>query len=84
MFTGPCIGAFNRFTEMGNPQKMNGMDLPDKLKNPQIEGFGISDNKTFSQATEYAKGAIIGSAFIKHLSKNGTENIKSFVDTILK
>jgi tryptophan synthase alpha chain len=54
------------------------------LKNPQIVGFGISDNKTFSQATEYAKGAIIGSAFIKHLSKNGTDNIDSFVDTILK
>ncbi|AUC80706.1 tryptophan synthase subunit alpha [Lacinutrix sp. Bg11-31] len=55
-----------------------------KLKNPQIVGFGISDNKTFSQATEYAKGAIIGSAFIKHLSKNGTDKIDSFVDTILK
>lgn len=55
-----------------------------KLKNPQIVGFGISDNKTFSQATEYAKGAIIGSAFIKHLSKNGKDNIDSFVDTILK
>src|SRR5690606_5227506 len=33
------------------------------LKNPQIIGFGISDSKTFKQATQYAKGAIIGSAF---------------------
>ncbi|HCY80320.1 MAG TPA: tryptophan synthase subunit alpha, partial [Xanthomarina gelatinilytica] len=35
-----------------------------KLKNPQIVGFGISDNKTFLQASQDAKGAIIGSAFI--------------------
>ncbi|WP_034060017.1 tryptophan synthase subunit alpha [Lacinutrix jangbogonensis] len=53
------------------------------LKNPQIVGFGILDNETFSQATQYAKGAIIGSAFIKHLSKNGTKKIKAFVDNIL-
>ena len=55
-----------------------------KLKNPQIVGFGISDNETFTQATEHTKGAIIGSAFIKYLTKHGTEKIKSFVDTILK
>ncbi|WP_397363466.1 tryptophan synthase subunit alpha [Olleya sp. R77988] len=53
------------------------------LKNPQIVGFGISDNKTFTQATTYAKGAIIGSAFIKHLSKNGVNKIDSFVNNIL-
>ncbi|ALJ06353.1 tryptophan synthase subunit alpha [Pseudalgibacter alginicilyticus] len=49
------------------------------LKNPQIIGFGISDNKTFTQATTYAKGAIIGSAFIKHLATKGRNNIKEFV-----
>ncbi|AUC77584.1 tryptophan synthase subunit alpha [Olleya sp. Bg11-27] len=54
-----------------------------KLNNPQIIGFGISDNKTFTQATQYAKGAIIGSAFIKHLTNNGNTNIKAFTDTIL-
>lgn len=53
------------------------------LKNPQIIGFGISDNKTFTQATEYAKGAIIGSAFIKHLNTNGTRSIQSFLQSIL-
>ena len=53
------------------------------LKNPQIVGFGISNNETFTQATQYAKGAIIGSAFIKHLTKNGTKTIKCFVDNIL-
>ena len=35
------------------------------LKNPQIVGFGISNKDTFNQATKFAKGAIIGSAFIK-------------------
>jgi len=55
-----------------------------KLKNQQIVGFGISDNTTFTQATTYAKGAIIGSAFIKHLTKHGNTNIDSFTDSILK
>ena len=55
-----------------------------KLKNPQIVGFGISDNTTFTQATTYAKGAIIGSAFIKHLTKHGNTNIDSFTYSILK
>ncbi len=50
-----------------------------KLKNPQIIGFGISNNETFTQATQYAKGAIIGSAFIKHLTKSGVDNINEFV-----
>jgi len=38
------------------------------LKNPQIVGFGISNNETFTQATKYAKGAIIGSTFVKHVT----------------
>ena len=55
-----------------------------KLNNPQIVGFGISNNETFAQATHYAKGAIIGSAFIKHLTNNGVDKIDSFVKQILK
>jgi len=54
------------------------------LKNPQIVGFGISNYKTFTQATEYAKGAIIGSAFIKHLSEKGISTITSFIRKIRK
>ena len=54
-----------------------------KLNNPQIVGFGISNNETFSQATKYAKGAIIGSAFVKHVTNNGIDSIDSFVNTIL-
>lgn len=53
-----------------------------KLKNPQIVGFGISNNETFTQATQYAKGAIIGSAFIKHITNNGTNSIDSFITSI--
>ncbi|MBT8266068.1 MAG: tryptophan synthase subunit alpha [Bacteroidia bacterium] len=53
------------------------------LRNPQIVGFGISDHTTFTQATTHAKGAIIGSAFIKHLSKNGVSKISEFVKSIL-
>lgn len=52
------------------------------LKNPQIVGFGISNAETFQQATEKAKGAIIGSAFIKHLTQEGIENIGEFVKGI--
>lgn len=54
-----------------------------KLKNPQIIGFGISNHETFSQATEYANGAIIGSAFIKHLANNDLKTIPIFINSIL-
>ena len=55
-----------------------------QLDNPQIVGFGIKDKETFNQATQYAKGAIIGSAFIKHLTEHKAGAIESFVSTILK
>jgi len=51
------------------------------LKNPLVIGFGISDNKSFVKACEYANGAIIGSAFIKELSQ-GTSTIEKFIKTI--
>ena len=54
-----------------------------KLKNPLVIGFGISDNKTFSKACEYANGAIIGSAFVKSLEKGNSEpSIGKFVTEI--
>ena len=52
------------------------------LKNPQIVGFGIKDSETFQAATKHAEGAIIGSAFIKHLTENGSESISDFVTAI--
>ncbi|HKJ47877.1 MAG TPA: tryptophan synthase subunit alpha, partial [Christiangramia sp.] len=59
-------------------KRINDLDL----KNPQIVGFGIKDKETFDQATQFAKGAIIGSAFIKHLNENGTESIQDFVQKV--
>lgn len=53
-----------------------------QLKNPQIVGFGINNSKIFQQATKYAKGAIIGSAFIKVLSDEGKAGISSFIKSI--
>ena len=53
-----------------------------KLKTPQIVGFGISNKETFAQATAFAKGAIIGSAFVKNLTENGIQGIDSFVGSL--
>ncbi len=53
------------------------------LKNPLVIGFGISNAKTFSQATDYAKGAIIGTAFVKLLGEeNYLSKIQGFVADI--
>ncbi|MGB3142975.1 MAG: tryptophan synthase subunit alpha [Maribacter sp.] len=52
------------------------------LKNPQIVGFGIKDSETFQQATKSAKGAIIGSAFIKDLTAHGIGEISNFIKKI--
>ncbi|MEL1248777.1 tryptophan synthase subunit alpha [Flavobacterium helocola] len=54
------------------------------LKNPQIVGFGIKDEETFQQATEYQKGAIIGSAFINFLKENPIEKTYSFTNYLIK
>ena len=76
--TGAKSGFGNTQTEYF--ERINEMNL----NNPQVVGFGISNNETFTQATTYAKGAIIGSAFIKHLTHNGITSIRSFVNSILK
>ncbi|OAD91549.1 tryptophan synthase subunit alpha [Aequorivita soesokkakensis] len=54
------------------------------LTNPQIVGFGINNSETFQLVTKYAKGAIIGSAFIKMLSEKGIAGISAFVGSIRK
>ncbi len=59
-------------------QRVAGM----KLQSPQLVGFGISNAETFQAATEHAKGAIIGSAFIKHLGDHGVEQIETFISRI--
>lgn len=53
-----------------------------QLKNPQIVGFGIKDEETFNAATQTAKGAIIGSAFIKALTNDGIAGISKFIGSI--
>ncbi len=53
-----------------------------ELKNPQVIGFGIKDKETFFQATEFQKGAIIGSAFVKFLGNNPVYEIENFVKEI--
>lgn len=54
------------------------------LRNPRLIGFGINDHETFDMASEHANGAIVGSAFIRHLDEKGTsaESIQAFVQTI--
>ena len=54
------------------------------LRNPRLIGFGINNHETFDTASQYANGAIVGSAFIRHLGEKGTsaESIRAFVETI--
>lgn len=52
------------------------------LRSPQLIGFGIHDKVTFDKASEFAKGGIIGSAFIKQLSNKGVAGIADFVKSI--
>jgi tryptophan synthase alpha chain len=54
------------------------------LKNPVLAGFGISNDKMFEQVNDLCDGAIIGSAFIKHLTKNGANKdaVSQFISSI--
>ncbi len=52
------------------------------ISSPKLIGFGISDNETFTTACSYAEGAIIGSAFIKMLSKDGVGGIASYIKSV--
>jgi tryptophan synthase alpha chain len=55
-----------------------------KLKNPTLVGFGISNHETFKTASGFSNGAIIGSAFIKVLQREGVseEAIFNFIKGI--
>jgi tryptophan synthase alpha chain len=56
------------------------------LKNPVLVGFGISDKAGFQKAAARTNGGIIGSAFIKALSKGGDvkATTKDFLSSILR
>lgn len=63
----------------GRIHKMN-------LHSKQLIGFGISDKASFDRATDYANGAIIGSAFIKALDGEGSieSKVSTFMQKFLK
>lgn len=54
------------------------------LKNPRLIGFGISDAQTFTTASQYSNGAIIGSAFIKTVknSQNLSQDIQVYLKSV--
>jgi tryptophan synthase alpha chain len=54
------------------------------LKNPFLVGFGISNQATFSKASEYGAGAIVGSAFINLLKESDDleKDITTFVSNL--
>jgi tryptophan synthase alpha chain len=54
------------------------------LRLPLMMGFGISDKSSFDAACRYARGGIIGTAFIKSLKEKGSleEKVKRFVEGV--
>jgi tryptophan synthase alpha chain len=72
--------------------KAGGFNLKDSLKviktltlkNPLLIGFGIKGHAEFKEACQYAKGAIIGSSFVKLIgsSKNLEKDIPEFISNI--
>ena len=50
------------------------------LSSPTLIGFGIHNRETYNSACGYANGAIIGSAFIRMLKRDGVQGIGGFVD----
>lgn len=63
-------------------QRLQEMNLP----LPGMIGFGISNRETFLTACKYARGAIIGSAFIEALGRKNSatleERVKRFLEEI--
>lgn len=52
------------------------------LSNPYLIGFGVSNNRTYSQACSYAAGAIVGSSFINALKQ--TTNLENDIPAFIK
>ena len=73
-------GAQNSFGDVQTEyfKRIGAMNLNAKL----LVGFGISNAETYQAATAHSKGAIIGSAFIKHLEANGAESVSDFIAQI--
>lgn len=62
-------------------EKLNQM----KLKHSILTGFNINNRDAYLQACKYTRGAIIGSAFIKAISKNVNlaDSIQKFVSSVV-
>ena len=54
------------------------------LQSPRLIGFGISSQETFDTASQFSRGAIIGSAFIRAIGRPGDliNHIQQFVSSI--
>ncbi|MBE7174966.1 MAG: tryptophan synthase subunit alpha [Mucilaginibacter polytrichastri] len=57
-----------------------------RLRHPVVIGFGISNHERFAKACDYARGAIVGSAFVKYLgeTEHYLEEIRGFISEIKK
>jgi len=60
-------------------QRLKEMNLPV----PGLIGFGISNRETFSAACNYARGAIIGSAFIRALGASDSLTLEERVERFI-
>lgn len=54
------------------------------LRHRTMIGFGINNHESFRKACNYSSGAIIGTAFIQHITTHGTsfESVEAFVKKI--
>lgn len=69
--------------DISNQQQSYFKKLQDmKLIHPFLIGFGIYNHETFNLASEFASGAIIGSAFIKVL--RGVSDLESVVNQFVQ
>ena len=55
-----------------------------ELPVPSLIGFGISNHETFRTACGFARGTIIGSAFIKAIAKEKSETLDLAVAQFVK
>lgn len=54
------------------------------LRNKRMIGFGVKDKAGFDHACAHANGAIIGTAFVKHIKENGVsdESVAKFISQV--
>jgi len=72
-------------TSLSNHQKEYFQRLKKmKLPLPGLIGFGISNRETFLTACKYARGAIIGSAFIRALGEQNSLTLEERVELFIR